>query len=217
MATGRKYPFVAFTSGACTSGGTSGACTPRSIGRCSSGVSGLWLWRSSRTSGSVVRCSSRASDRWRLEARTPTVRGCSAEMDNPRLQETAGSPEPVDSCAAEINALRLQEIETCQSRCLCANEENTCHSRRVATTSMVLGRRPGSCSQHRTVMSQTGSVKSCRCGRPGISRSSNILRVASGGARSLSGRLAVNTLSRFNSKQTVNLSTPYAWHNSATD
>ena len=114
-----------------------GTCASRSVGRCSPGVSGLRL---SRTSGSVVRCSSGVSDRRLREAHTPTVCGCSSEMDNPRLQETASSSEPVDSCTAGASALRLQEIETCQSRCPCANEENTCHSRRVATTSMVLGR-----------------------------------------------------------------------------
>ena len=74
--------------------------------------------------------------------------------------------------------------------------EYTCHSRRVATTSAIPGRRSGSCSQHRTVISQTGSVKSCSCGRSGSSRCKIILKTPSAGASALNGCLPVKTLSR---------------------
>ena len=90
------------------------------------------------------------------------------------------------------------------SRFSCLNEINTCHSRRVETTSVILGRRSGSCAQHWTVMSQTGSVKSCSCGRPGSSRCMTILKTVSAGASSLNGCLPVKTLSGCNSRQTIN-------------
>ena len=90
------------------------------------------------------------------------------------------------------------------SRCSCLNEKHTFHSRRVATTSVILGRRSGLSSQHRTVISQTGSVKSCFCGRSGSSHCMTILKTASAGASSGNGGLPVKTLSRCNSRQTIN-------------
>ena len=82
------------------------------------------------------------------------------------------------------------------SQCSCPNERNTCRSRRVATTSVIVGRRSGSCCQHRSVISQTGSVKSGSCGRSGSSQFMTILKTASAGARSLNGWLPVKALSR---------------------
>ena len=83
----------------------------------------------------------------------------------------------------------------------CLNERNTCHSRRVATTSVIPGRRSGSSCQHWTVISQTGSVNFSACGRSGISRFMIILKTASAGASSLNGWLPVKTLSRFSRRQ----------------
>ena len=112
----------------------------------------------------------------------------------------AGCSSSVDSCAAEMNDRWLQKIENAMLQCSCPNERNTCHSRRVATTSVIPGRRPGSCCQHWTVISQTGSVNFSSCGRSGSSRFMTILKTAAAGASSGNGGLPVKTLIRFYSR-----------------
>jgi hypothetical protein len=72
---------------------------------------------------------------------------------------------------------------------------STHHSRRVAATSFILGRRTGSSCQHRTVVSQTESVKSCSFGRSGRSPSM-IFETATRSVNSGNGYVPVKTLGR---------------------
>ena len=116
----------------------------------------------------------------------------------------SGGSESTDPCEADLDGVLLQEVEAyCDVRVF-KQERKTCHSRRVATTLSILGRRTGSSCQQRTVMSQTASVKSRSCGRSGRSPSM-ISDTATGSVNSLNGYLPVKTLSGVK-WQTINYS-----------
>ena len=95
------------------------------------------------------------------------------------------------------------------SQCQCIKGKNTCRSRRIPTTSSILGRRTGSSFQQRVVMFQIGSLKFWSCGRLGRSPSM-ISETATGSVNSGNGCTPVKTLGRILYQVDDNPSTPDA-------